>query len=97
MLAMLTMPTMPTMPTMLAIRTKATRDAIAAKKKRRYRKALVRVRFPDGVLIQATFSVKAPVSLLLQWVSEGLREPYPHQRPSPSPLPSPSPSPSPSA
>ena len=58
--------------TMLTIRTKATREAIAAKKKRRYRKALVRVRFPDGVMIQATFSVKAPVSLLLQWVSECL-------------------------
>ena len=54
------------------LRTKATREAMAAKKKRRYRKALVRVRFPDGVIIQATFSVKAPVSLLLQWVRECL-------------------------
>ena len=35
------------------LRTKATREAMAAKKKRRYRKALVRVRFPDGVIIQA--------------------------------------------
>ena len=43
MLAMLTAPTMPTMPTMLAIRTKATRDAIAAKKKRRYRKKKVKI------------------------------------------------------
>jgi len=57
------------------LRTKATREAEAAKKRRRYRKALVRVRFPDGVMLQATFSVRAPVSLLLQWVSESLREP----------------------
>lgn len=57
------------------LRTKAQREAEAARRKRRYRKALVRVRFPDGVMVQATFSVKAPVSLLLQWVSECLREP----------------------
>jgi len=57
------------------LRTKAQREADAARRKRRYRKALVRVRFPDGVMVQATFSVRAPVSLLLEWVSGCLREP----------------------
>ena len=36
------------------LRTKATREMEAARKKRVYRKALVRVRFPDGVTLQAT-------------------------------------------
>ena len=30
-----------------------------ARKKRRYRKVLVRVRFPDGTMVQATFGVQA--------------------------------------
>ena len=51
------------------------RELDAAKRRRRYRKCLVRVRFPDGTMAQATFSVKAPVSRVLAWVSECLREP----------------------
>lgn len=59
----------------MAFKTRETRELDAAKRRRRYRKCLVRVRFPDGTMAQATFSVKAPVSRVLAWVSECLREP----------------------
>ena len=58
------------------LRTKETREAEAAKRRRVYRKALIRVRFADGLMLQATFSVKAPVSRLLRWVANSLREPH---------------------
>ena len=58
------------------LRTKETREAEAAKRRRVYRKALIRVRFADGLMLQATFSVKAPVSRLLRWVADSLREPH---------------------
>ena len=36
---------------------------------------MIRVRFPDGVLLQATFAASAPVSAVLAWVEGALREP----------------------
>ena len=59
----------------MTFKTRETRELEAARRRRRYRKCLVRVRFPDGTMVQATFSVKAPVSRVLAWVSECLREP----------------------
>ena len=47
----------------------------AARKKRVYRKAMIRVRFPDGVVLQATFSSAATVGAVLQWVEGSLRCP----------------------
>lgn len=54
--------------------TREQREAERRKQKRMYRKAMIRVRFPDGVVLQATFSASAPVSTLLTWVDECLRE-----------------------
>jgi len=36
---------------------------------------MIRVRFPDDIVLQATFSSAAPVSAVLQWVEGALREP----------------------
>jgi len=55
--------------------TREQREAEKAKQKRLYRKAMVRVRFPDDVVLQATFSATATVSAVLQWVEGALREP----------------------
>ena len=55
--------------------TRETREAERAKQRRVYRKAMVRVRFPDGVVLQATFSAGAPVSAVLGWVAESLSTP----------------------
>jgi len=57
------------------LRTRETREAEAARRRRMYRKAMVRVRFPDGTMIQATFAVGAPISRVLTWVANSLREP----------------------
>jgi len=56
-------------------KTRETRELEAARKKRVYRKAMIRVRFPDGVVLQATFSAAATVSDVLAWVEAALREP----------------------
>ncbi|KAL1524935.1 hypothetical protein AB1Y20_019811 [Prymnesium parvum] len=57
------------------LRTQAQREMEAARRKRVYTKAMIRVRFPDGVTLQGTFSAAAPVSLLCEWVGSALREP----------------------
>mmetsp|Transcript_18412 Transcript_18412/g.60199 ORF Transcript_18412/g.60199 Transcript_18412/m.60199 type:complete len:422 (+) Transcript_18412:900-2165(+) len=57
------------------LQTRAAREAEAARRRRRYRKASVRVRLPDGTMLQATFAVSSPVGRLLSWVEESLREP----------------------
>ena len=57
------------------LRTREQREQEAARLKRVYRKAMIRVRFPDGLTLQGTFSTAATVSLVLQWVSESLRDP----------------------
>lgn len=55
--------------------TREAREAERAKQRRVYRKGMVRVRFPDGVVLQATFSSAAPVSAVLAWVAESLSVP----------------------
>lgn len=55
--------------------TKEAREAERAKQRRVYRKAMVRVRFPDDVVMQATFSAAAPVSAVLAWIAESLSTP----------------------
>lgn len=56
-------------------KTRETRELEAARKKRVYRKAMIRVRFPDGVVLQATFSSSATVGHVLEWVESALRQP----------------------
>jgi hypothetical protein len=55
------------------------REEEAARRRRVYRKALVRVRFADGLLLQGTFAVGAPVARLLQWARAAC-----HARPRPA-------------
>ena len=55
--------------------TREQREAERMKSRRLYRKAMIRVRFPDGIVLQATFAASSPVSLILTWVEEALREP----------------------
>ena len=55
--------------------TREQREAERMKSRRLYRKAMIRVRFPDGIVLQATFAAASPVSLILTWVEEALREP----------------------
>ena len=56
-------------------KTRETRELEAARRKRVYRKAMIRVRFPDGVVLQGTFSSSATVGAVLAWVESSMREP----------------------
>lgn len=56
------------------LQTRAQREADAARRRRRYRKASIRVRFADGTMLQATFAVSSPVSRIVGWVSDSLRQ-----------------------
>jgi len=56
-------------------KTKEKRELEAARRKRVYRKTMIRVRFPDGIVLQATFSAAATVGVVLSWVESALREP----------------------
>ncbi|XP_033625124.1 UBX domain-containing protein 6-like [Asterias rubens] len=49
------------------LRTKATREAEIQKNLRRYRYALIRVRFPDGILLQGTFHATEKLSALFEF------------------------------
>ena len=69
--------------------TREQREAERAKARRLYRKAMIRVRFPDDTVLQATFAASAPVSTLLTWVADSLRvagEPFELAVPRESPL-----------
>lgn len=59
-----------------ALRTRAQREADAASRRREYKRALVRVRFPDGYALQGTFGAAEPVSALFEFVAGSLREPW---------------------
>ncbi|XP_033105833.1 UBX domain-containing protein 6-like [Anneissia japonica] len=54
------------------LRTKAMREADLQKQLRRYRYALIRVRFPDGIILQGTFYARDKLSSLMQFVRECL-------------------------
>jgi len=60
------------------LRTKAMREKEEAKAKRKYKYCLIRVRFPDGWILQGTFSVYEPVSAVSEFVSSCLDTPLPH-------------------
>ena len=50
------------------LRTKAMREKEEAKAKRRYKYCLIRVRFPDGWVLQGTFSVYETLSQVMELV-----------------------------
>merc|ERR1711915_743428 len=60
------------------LRTKAMRDKEEAKAKRKYKYCLIRVRFPDGWILQGTFSVHEPMSAVMEFVTECLESPLPY-------------------
>lgn len=60
------------------LRTKAMREKEEAKSRRKYKYCLIRVRFPDGWVLQGTFAVQEPLSAVSDFVSEHLETPLPH-------------------
>jgi len=61
------------------LRTKAMREKEEAKSRRKYKFCLIRVRFPDGWILQGTFSVMEPLSAVLEYVGEHLETELPYQ------------------
>lgn len=60
------------------LRTKAMREKEEQKSRRKYRYCLIRIRFPDGWLLQGTFAVQEHLSAVSEFVSEHLETPLPH-------------------
>jgi len=60
------------------LRTKAMREKEEAKARRKYKYCLIRVRFPDGWVLQGTFNVHEPVSAVSEFVISCLETPLPH-------------------
>jgi len=60
------------------LRTKAMREREEQKSRRKYRYCLIRIRFPDGWLLQGTFAVQEHLSAVSEFVSEHLETPLPH-------------------
>jgi len=61
------------------LRTKAMREKEEMKGKRRYRFCLMRVRFPDGWMVQGTFGVEEPITAVQAFVESLLCLPLPFQ------------------
>lgn len=60
------------------LRTKAMREKEEAKARRKYKYCLIRVRFPDGWILQGTFNIYEPVSAVSEFVTNCLETPLPH-------------------
>lgn len=60
------------------LRTKAMREKEEAKARRKYKYCLIRVRFPDGWVLQGTFNVHESVSAISEYISSCLETPLPH-------------------
>ncbi|KAK3579399.1 hypothetical protein CHS0354_029707 [Potamilus streckersoni] len=56
------------------LRTKAMRERDEMKELRKYRYALIRVRMPDGILLQGTFKAFEKLSAIFEFVRENLTE-----------------------
>ncbi|XP_042748060.1 UBX domain-containing protein 6 isoform X2 [Lagopus leucura] len=56
------------------LRTRAMREKEEQREMRKYNYTLLRVRFPDGYLLQGTFYAREPVSVLYSFVREALRD-----------------------
>jgi len=59
------------------LRTKAMREREEQREKRKYKFTLIRIRFPDGLVLQGTFSVYERFSAVLEFVQECLEYPLP--------------------
>ena len=60
------------------LRTKAMRDKEEAKARRKYKYCLIRIRFPDGWILQGTFSVYETVGAVVEFLTEQLAMPLPY-------------------
>lgn len=58
------------------LRTKAMREREEQRERKLYRYTLIRIRFPDGILLQGTFSVYERVSAVLYFVQDNLFDDY---------------------
>nr|XP_006110784.1 UBX domain-containing protein 6 [Pelodiscus sinensis] len=56
------------------LRTKAMRERDEQREMRKYNYTLLRVRFPDGYILQGTFYAREPVSVLYTFVREALQD-----------------------
>uniref|UniRef100_A0A8C8RXP5 UBX domain-containing protein 6 n=1 Tax=Pelusios castaneus TaxID=367368 RepID=A0A8C8RXP5_9SAUR len=56
------------------LRTKAMREKEEQREMRKYNYTLLRVRFPDGYILQGTFYAREPVSMLYRFVREALKD-----------------------
>ncbi|XP_040393462.1 UBX domain-containing protein 6 isoform X1 [Cygnus olor] len=56
------------------LRTRAMREREEQREMRKYNYTLLRVRFPDGYILQGTFYAREPVSVLYSFVREALRD-----------------------
>ena len=59
------------------LRTRAMRVGDAARKKRKYRRCLVRVRFPDQTVLQAVFLPREKLAKVYELVTDSLATPCP--------------------
>merc|ERR1712038_1463977 len=59
------------------LRTKAMREREEMKERRKYRFCLIRVRFPDGLVLQGTFSVYEQFKMVEEFVTDCLNHPLP--------------------
>ncbi|XP_034236603.1 UBX domain-containing protein 6 [Thrips palmi] len=58
----------------MMLRTKAMREKEEMREMKKYRFALIRVRFPNGILLQGTFGVHEKISSILEFVRENLED-----------------------
>ncbi|KAK6630517.1 hypothetical protein RUM43_014502 [Polyplax serrata] len=56
------------------LRTKAMREKEDIREIRKYKFALIRIRFPDGILLQGTFGVHEKVDCIIEFVKEALED-----------------------
>lgn len=61
----------------IMLRTKAMREREEMKERRKYRFCLIRVRFPDGLVLQGTFSVYEKFKMVEEFVADNLEHPLP--------------------
>ncbi|KAF6211505.1 hypothetical protein GE061_012017 [Apolygus lucorum] len=60
------------METLMQLRTKAMREKEEQRELKKYRYTLIRVRFPDGILLQGTFNVYEKARSVREFVLENL-------------------------
>lgn len=59
------------------LRTKAMREKEEIRERKKYRFCLIRIRFPDGLVLQGTFSVYEKFKLVYDFVGDNLEHPLP--------------------